>query len=133
MPQNGSRSKYQDTRRRIIETCRQTDSKTVWDCLLWKAGHEKAPARKPMVNRTIWGLVSLIEQAAHMDTGEIMHIPPETLDAPARKIWTWIDLNAEAAKRFKITGADNIIETISQLDPDIKIPFSYRPQQEAKP
>ena len=120
-------TKYQSEspRRRIIEICRQTDSKTVGDCILWRSQSDTAPAQKPETSAAVWELVSLIEQTAHQ--------PPETLEKADQNIQTWITLNAEAAKRFKIIGTGNIIESIAKLDPEEKTPFLHRQQQEAKP
>ena len=105
-----TKDQSESPRRRIIEICRQTDSKTVGDCILWKSQSDTAPAQKPEASVAVWELVSLIEQAAHQ--------PPETLEQADQNIRTWIILNAEAAKRFKIIGTDNIIESIAELDPD---------------
>ena len=107
-----TKNQSESPRRRIIETCRKTSSKTVADCILWKNQSDTAPAQKPETCKAVWDLVSLIEQAANQ--------PPETLEKADLNIRTWITLNAEAAKRFKITGTENIIENIAKLDPEEK-------------
>ena len=107
-----TKDQSESPRRRIIEICRQTDSKTVSDCILWKNRNDRAPAQKPEVGADVWKLVLLIEQAANQ--------PPETLEKADLNIRTWITLYAEAAKRFKIIGTENIIENIAKLDPEEK-------------